>query len=289
MADDDESLDEILSGNKTVPEITTEAQPESTEPARDEHGRFAPKEGEEAQPEAEAEQQEQPEAEAPEGEHDAPVAAVVAERRKRQASDARAEKLERDLAEMRGQMSQLTQRLNTPAPAPQPEPKPRPEMWTDPDAWGKSLIEEAVGPLQQQLTQTTERFSRTLAVKDHGAETVQAAYSALGQAMQSDPGAIADYRRIMASEHPYEAMVSWHKRSQAAAEIGNDPAAYRERLKAEILAELKGAQPDPQPSPSPRNPIVKLPPSLNRIPAGHSAPERDESLDEVLSAPRRRA
>jgi hypothetical protein len=56
----------------------------------------------------------------------------------------------------------------------------------------------------------------------------------------SDRGqAKAVYDRVMSSPSPYLALVDWHKRQVAAAEIGDDPAAYREKLKAEILAELQ--------------------------------------------------
>jgi hypothetical protein len=282
MADDDESLDEILSGTpKAEPEAKPEAEPQPTDPPRDEHGRFAPKEGEET-PEAATEE---PEAEAepqPEAEHNAPVAAVIAERRKAQAANERAEQLAREIAEMRGQMSVLMQRGNQP-PAPQPEPVKPPDFWDAPDKY----VEHALSPVQQQLAEMTFRTSRAEAFAEHGKETVTAAEAAMKQAVESgkvDGEALR--ATLRQSRDPVGYVVQWHLNSPSVQQ-----ATMRETIRAELMAELgiDPNKPTPSPAPSERNPIVKMPPSLNRIPAGHNAPERDESLDEVLSVPRRRA
>jgi hypothetical protein len=47
---------------------------------------------------------------------------------------------------------------------------------------------------------------------------------------------------LLQQRHPYEWMYKQAQRIQAMNEIGEDPAAYRERVRAEIEAELKGAQ-----------------------------------------------
>jgi hypothetical protein len=56
---------------------------------------------------------------------------------------------------------------------------------------------------------------------------------------------------LLQQRHPYEWMYKQAQRIQAMNEIGEDPAAYRERVRAEIEAELKGAQaaaPEQQPA-----------------------------------------
>lgn len=279
MADDDESLDDILStpSKNTTPEIETpEAEPVPSEPVRDEHGRFAPKQ--EAEPEPE--QVEEP---APETEHEqprAPVAAVVAERRGRQDAEARADRLERELAEMRGTVNALMQRGNQPAPTPQEQPKPI-ELWDDPNKWGENLLT----PVQQQLAEMTFRTSRAEAFAEFGKETVSAAEAAIKEAVQSGQlNGPALAAQLSKSRDPVGDVVRWHQNSPAVRE-----ASIKDKLRAEIMAELgidpsKTAQPS---TPSTRNPVVKLPPSLSKVPSGHEAPERDESLDEVLSQPRR--
>lgn len=283
MADDDESLDEILSGSAKPetaepPDKTTEA-PEASDVPRDEHGRFAPKEGE-AEPEVDAEQPEATTEPEPEAEHNAPVAAVIAERRKGQAATERADKLERELAEMRGQMSVLMQRGTQAAPQPQPEPVKPPEFWENPEAF----LQHALTPYQQQIADMTVRTSRAEALVEFGRDTVVAAENAVKEAIQRgelDPVGLK--ASLSKSRDPVGDVVRWHQGS---------PASIREKLKAEIMAELgidPSKQPAPSPTPSSRDPVVRLPPSLSKVPAGHAAPERDESLDEVLSAPRRRA
>lgn len=132
--------------------------------------------------------------------------------------------------------------------APQPKPQEQqqaPAFWEDPNAF----VTSALTPVQQQIKQQQEAFSLTLAEEKHGAETVANAFNALKAAMQTNPAAAGEYQAIMQSRHPYGALVDWHKKHEAAQEIGSDPAAYREKLKAEILAEMQAATPAPAPTP----------------------------------------
>jgi hypothetical protein len=59
--------------------------------------------------------------------------------------------------------------------------------------------------------------------------------------MRGSPDFPVAYRQIMSSPHPYGALVDWHRKQQVLSEIGSDPAAYKEKLKAEVLAELQGS------------------------------------------------
>lgn len=67
--------------------------------------------------------------------------------------------------------------------------------------------------------------------------------------MRVNPAAAGEYQAIMQSRHPYGTLVEWHKKREAAQEIGDDPAAYRERLKAELLAEMQSAPAASAPTP----------------------------------------
>ena len=53
----------------------------------------------------------------------------------------------------------------------------------------------------------------------------------------------ADYHKVANSPNRYAAAVQWHQRQLAQAEIGDDPAAYKAKLEAEVrekvLAELQ--------------------------------------------------
>jgi hypothetical protein len=284
MADDDESLDEILStparAEPAAP-VETEATPE--EPVRDEHGRFAPKA--ESEPEAET-GTEDPDAET-HAEKKAPPG-LLEERRKRQAIEQERDTFARELAELRGTVNALMQRGNQPA-QPQPEkPKP-PEFWTDPQGFNQHLVTEALSPVQERLAIATFRASRAEAIAEHGKETVTTAQAAIKEAIRlGELNGEAVKAALVKSDDPIGDIVRWHQGSPAV-----QTATLRDQLRAELMAEF-GIDPNNRPAPttvtpSTRNPVVRLPPSLSRVPAGHAAPERDESLDEVLSGPRRRA
>ena len=133
----------------------------------------------------------------------------------------------------------------------QPQQKPQEQQQATPDFWVNptEFVSSALTPVQQQIKQQQEAFSLTLAEDKHGAETVANAFNALKAAMQTNPAAAGEYQAIMQSRHPYGALVDWHKKHEAAQEIGSDPAAYREKLKAEILAEMQAASPASAPTP----------------------------------------
>lgn len=282
MADDDESLDDILSGPVT-PEIETEEPEQQEGQNRDEKGRFAPK-GDETEPEVTDEPEGEPEAVEHEGEPDKkqPPPGVLEERRKRQAAEQERDTMSRELAELRGQVSVLMQRGNQPAQQPQPEPVKPPDFWEDPN----KFVEHALAPLQQQNAEIVFRASRAEAIVEYGKEAVVAAQDAIKQAIQSgqmNGQVVAD--RLKKSIDPVGDIVRWHQDSPAVRE-----ASIRDKIEAEVLAKY-GIDPNkpanPSPPPSPRNPNIKLPPSLSRVPAGHSAVDREESLDEILAAPLR--
>lgn len=129
--------------------------------------------------------------------------------------------------------TQLVQNLRPQQP-PQ-EPQQPPDFFADPDA----AVQHALRPVLQQLGAMTELTSRQFAVRDHGLDAVNAAYDAMDKRFVSDPSVRSEYQRIMNSGDPWGELCKWHKRDRAMAEIGNDPDKYREKLKAELLAELQ--------------------------------------------------
>jgi hypothetical protein len=147
-------------------------------------------------------------------------------------------------------------------------PAPAPDLFEDPNAF----IQQAIAPVAQETATMREQFSQMMAVEKHGAETVEAAYRAMATALQSDPQAQLEYRRITASAHPYGALVAWHERNQVLSEIGPDPKAYREKLRAEILAELQAAPPQPQPTRA-APPVMPSSFSQARNPGPRGAPQ----------------
>ena len=96
--------------------------------------------------------------------------------------------------------------------------------------------EKIAGFIDQKIRQATEGLSKSYAVRQHGRDAVEKAYADL-----RDHGTPAEQRAISASDDPWGETVDRHKRREAFAEIGDDPAAYRksvlESVKKELLAE----------------------------------------------------
>lgn len=270
-------LDDILAD--TTQE--QEQQVETTDgPTRDEQGRFAAKA--EMQPVQTAQVEQQAETDTGKVPQQALHASREKEREARQEADA----LRTQLAELRGQVQMLSQR---PAqPAPKPEPEKAPEFWEDPSAY----VNHALGPVQQQMQQQREQFSKMLAMQAHGKETVDNAFKAFVEAAQANPGAYAgEYQAMMKSEHPYDSLVAWHKRQQTLQTVGSDPNAWLEaelekRLadpayQAKVMERIRGTAAT---TTDRANPVTKLPPSLSRLPAGGNAPGETDLSDAGLFA-----
>lgn len=265
---DGTELDEIMN-EALAPEVIEQPTVETPEKAetqpRDENGKFAPKQG--AEPVVDPDNAAQAAVEG--GEHDkgkVPVAAVQAEREKtRQAKD-EAETLRRELAELRGQVSVLTQQRQQPE---KPVEKAKPKnFWENPD----EFLSERLAPVQQTMQQQRFEMSRMLADEKYGADVVKAADDALGELIKAnDPSVAAFQAQIASSRHPYADLVAWHEKRKALADIGDDPKAYqereRERIRAEIMAEMGiESQPAPATPSTPAKPLTKLPQSLSKLP-----------------------
>lgn len=267
-------LDDILADNGTQ---ETE-QTVETAVARDDQGRFAAK----AEEPAVVEQPAVVEAEHAEG--NIPPAALAASRQKAREKEQEAETLRREMAELRGQIQVLSQRPQ--APQPKAEEKPKPDFWDDPNGF----VQTALNPVQQQMQQQREQFSKMLATQAHGKEKVDAAYQAIAEHLQTrNPAAQADYQSIMADEHPYNALVDWHARQQTLRTVGNDPNAWLEaemekrladpEYQAKVLERIRGTAAQ---NTSRSNPVTNLPPSLTRLPAGGNAPAQADMSDAGL-------
>lgn len=265
------SLDEIMSREPVTEPVqsTNEPATEAVEQGqpRVPQGKFAsaPVAGTEANGNADQAAQAAVEGGKPE-KGTVPLPALQAAREKERSAKEEAEALRRELAELRGQVSVLTQ----PKPA-QPEPeKPKPPMfWEDPEGWLKAHLSEAL-PQNQQDQEQRLHVSELLATEKHGEAVVKEAGEALlALAQAGDPAAAADYSRIMASRHPYGELVTWHQRRKAMADIGDDPAAYRERLRAEILAEMQAGTPA---APTPQQPAAQAPMPTNFATARNEGP-----------------
>lgn len=117
-------------------------------------------------------------------------------------------------------------------------PKPKKDIWEDPDEFVQSGVQAVLTPFQQEMQKALLSVAKDAAYGRYG-EAVDAAEQAFIQALQSQKLDPADYDEVLKAPNRYAAAVKWHKREQERAEFA-DPAALREKLRAEILAELQG-------------------------------------------------
>lgn len=226
----DETLDSLLSGGGNVPET------EEKEVV--------------AQPEGEG-QQEQPEAEQQEGETGqskmVPHEALHAEKQKVKRYTEEVSDFRRSNEALQRQVAELLQRV----PIPKQEQAPKPDWFENPEVATQHAVNSTVSPQFEQINQQLLAIARDNAETRFTPETVDTAEKAFISAMNGRTLDPADYQKVVSSPNRYAAAVQWHKRQLAQAEIGDDPAAFRAKLEAEILAKhgltAEGAAAEVQP------------------------------------------
>lgn len=271
----------------TAEAVSTEATTEQTSQARDEQGRFAPTQQTDEGARAAVEGGSAATTEQPSG--TVPQQALHEARQQQKAERERADRLERELAELRGTVNALK-------PQDKPKEEPKKAFWEDPDGF----FSERATPIQQEVVKRHMMTSRMLAEDKFGPETVKAADDALGAVMQAnpnDPSVIALAQKIKDSAHPFRDMIEWHREHQARIEIGNDPGAYKARLRAEFMAEFGitseadaaavAATTTDATTPSTTTnaqPLTRLPKSLTKLPGrGNAAADGDMSDESVFA------
>ena len=220
MSDEDESLASVLGGSsafhdpvKPQPvvaqesEVKPEVKPaveETTPQVRDDGGKFA---------KVVTDQQVEPKVAKPD-ETQPHVAAIIDERRKRQA-------LEREIAE-------LKQRV------PQDQPKPPPSIWEDEEAAISHRVEAATGPLRAVLIDQSVNLAKLIHKDDW-----QDAEDAFFEAVNANPDLAKQFRSAQnPGEFVYQAGVYHREMSR----YGGSLAAMRDAIRGESTAKLTEAQ-----------------------------------------------
>lgn len=204
----------------------------------------------------------------------APARRGIPSERLRQEADARrvaeaeAASLRQQMAELRARQD-LLDRQSRPAPPVAPKPPPAPDMFADPEGWARHQREQILQEIENQRVQN----SLAAAAEEHG-QAFMEAFEALRAT--NDQGQV---QVIIRQPNPGRAIMNWHSQRQAMAEIGNNPAAYRDRLREEVRQELLR---DPKVLSGARDRAIRegrtqtrLPPSLNRASGGASHRSRD--------------
>jgi hypothetical protein len=165
----------------------------------------------------------------------------------------RARNAERRAEALQMQVEALLQRFQPQQP--QPQVKPRADMFENPSGFVQEEVSPLIEPLNQQLTQVREFYSKRDAIREFGAEQVGAAFSAIESGLRSrDPDANVTYMRLMRSLDPYGDMVRWHQQQVAFSQIGGDLSAYNKRIldeamrnpeyQAAVIAAARGGAPN---------------------------------------------
>lgn len=229
----DTTLDNILSGGgETAPASGNEVEKDVTQvdqgAAADGQTNDLPADTDQDEPD-------------PGGQKQVPLAALHAERQKakrytEQVAEFQTTLKERDLAWER-RFQQLTETLK-----PKQESAPPADIFDKPD----DFVRQTVGPQFDHINQTVLANARLIAEFKFGDDKVAEAESAFINALQGQKLDPADYHKVVNSPNRYAAAMQWYTRQQAQAEIGEDPAAYKARVEAEIKAKY-GITEDGQP------------------------------------------
>lgn len=148
-----------------------------------------------------------------------------------------------------------------------------PDPVLDPE--GYSAHQEKV--FNEKIWDATARTSEIAARRYYGEETVQSAFEALKA--QNDPLLGMHIRR---SADPWEEIVRWHYQQLLLAEVGNDPAAYRQR----VISDWQ-AQQQKEAEQAAQVPLVPTPPAKAALPPASlsKAPASKAKASDVPVAP----
>lgn len=201
---------------------------------RDEKGRFAPKAEEPTadtpEPVGEKPEVAPPPVAAPTSPPDGyvPLAALVDQRLEARQAKQRLQELERQLRE---------------AQTPKQEPV---DFYADPDAAFNQRIQQAMSPFQQQLMEAKTALFEERLYRVAGSDKAAKIEAEIGKALEAGDPEVAMLSNTLQTQglSAVKALVDWYDKRTF------DPSAERERLKAELLAELQSEGKAPQAPPS---------------------------------------
>jgi hypothetical protein len=265
-------LDNILSGSGDAVTEQTAAEETVTQiPEGD------------GQQEAEATTQEE---EVGGGQKFVPQQALHAEKQKtkrytEEVSSLRNEIAERDAAWER----RIAQLMN--AQKPQAEQQQPPDQFEDFPGATRHVVQPEFQRIEQQLL----AIAKDTAINRYTEEKVDEAERAFISALQSQKLDPADFQKVANSPNRYAEAVRWHQRQLAQAEIGDDPAAYKAKLEAELREKiLAETQQGGDQQPAQQRPATVMPTNLAgaRNVGSRSGPawSGPASIDDIFSRQR---
>ena len=211
-----------------------------------------------------------------EGEPVIPRRAYEDERRKRQDWKARAVEAETRHKELQRQFEDAQRRATAPPPQPQAPPQPPPDPATNPQGWAQHVVQ------QQQAALLNERLnnSEMMLADKIGAEKLSEYVNEFRNLANADPTL---FGKLYSQPHPYAWLTREVDRLRLVRDVGDDPAAYREKILAEERVKWE-AEAKAAPAVSP---AAGMQPSLGtaRSVAGRTAGawSGEPSLEDVLA------
>ncbi len=188
--------------------------------------------------EGEGQQEQTAEAEQPEGQETTnskmvPHEALHAEKQKVKRYTEEVADFRKSNESLQRQVAELLQRI----PVPQQQQEQEADFYADPDAAVQQRLGKALDPLANTVSSIQTQLVRLAAVQTHGPEKVSAFEKYVEEAMaKGDPEMAALGAQMRASPDPMKTGLDWLEKRTF------DPEKERERIKAELLAELNPAQ-----------------------------------------------
>lgn len=214
-----DTLDNILSGSSEAAPETPVVEEAVTQVA-----------------DGESQQEQTTEAEQPEGQETTakmvPHEALHAEKQKVKRYTEEVADFRKSNESLQRQVAELLQRI----PVPKAEQEQDADFYADPDAAVQQRLGRALDPLANTVSTIQTQLVRLAAVQTHGAEKVTAFEKYVEEAMaKGDPEMATLGAQMRASADPIKTGLDWLEKRTF------DPEKERERIKAELLAELNPA------------------------------------------------
>lgn len=175
------------------------------------------------------------------GQRMVPHAALHASKEKVKRYTEQVAEFEKSMGGVREQNAMLTRQVTellTRIPQQKAEQQQPPDQFDDFPGATRHVVQPEFQRIEQQLLAIAKDTAVTRFTEEKVNEAEQAFISAL-QSKKLDP---ADYQKVVGSPNRYAAAVQWHQRQVAQAEIGDDPAAYKTKLEAELREKIAAEQ-----------------------------------------------
>jgi hypothetical protein len=120
-------------------------------------------------------------------------------------------------------------------------------VFEDPEPTITGVVDAKLSPIQMEVQNLRSDFAFQVAELRHGdafKEAYREWFGRVSDQAKPDPDT---YWKIMGNPNPGEALMAWHNGNRIQTEIGGDLEAYRDKVRAEILAEMgMGDAPPPR-------------------------------------------